>query len=343
MIWLTQVLIVLIAPPRITHVDDRSDNIRQAVNSALELLHVPQHKRKVLLVRIDAVRVHKRAQGAGGLVGGLVYVAAGVHLVWVCRLPEHAQERLGNHLAVQGHNPSPVVQLGEVLVDLLLLLEEVVGEGDPPVDLVQARLDIVYHGEPLRADEVQEDLCRHTDWGRRVARFLEVEVVRSFCPVYEIFEEVIAGRCRFFWGRFPNGRYLCPVPILEPQGVPRLDGWVQQQDTVCDAVLLLRRLYPARRSAPSESHLGLFLIVLVPEVVAVEITIQSSENIELFGIFDAISEELIVEKVPCPHVAKLKPILASGNYVEIGWITPPVACSNARLAKFLEISEYELR
>lgn len=197
--WLTQILVVLIAPPRITHINHRGDNICQAVNPALELLHIPQHKRKVLLVRIDAVSVHQRAQGAGRLVGWLVDIAAGVHPVRVRRLSEDAQERLGDHLAVERYHPPPVVQLSEVLVDLLLLLEEIVREGDTPVNLVQTCLDVVYHGEPLRADEVQKDLRRDTDRGRRVAGFPEVEVVRPFCPVYEILEEVVAGRLRVFW------------------------------------------------------------------------------------------------------------------------------------------------
>ena len=72
----------------------------------------------------------------------------------------------------------------------------------------------------------------------------------------------------------------------------------------------------------------LFLVVFVPEVVAVEIAIQSAKDIELFRLLDAVCEELAAEKVPRPHEPELKPVLAPGNYVEIGWITPPVTCHN---------------
>src|SRR3954471_24712285 len=93
------------------------------------------------------------------------------------RLPAHAPECLGNHLAVQWNDPSPVVQFRQVLIYLLLLLEEVVGEGYAPVDLVQTGLDVVDHGKPFIADEVQEDLGWKTDRGRGITGLLEVEGV----------------------------------------------------------------------------------------------------------------------------------------------------------------------
>jgi hypothetical protein len=48
-------------------------------------------------------------------------------------------------------------------VDGRALLEKMLWEGNFPINLAQASLDVVGHGEPLGAHKVKKNLHRHVD------------------------------------------------------------------------------------------------------------------------------------------------------------------------------------
>lgn len=77
----------------------------------------------------------------------------------VGRLAEDVDERLGDHLAVHGHRAPPEGQPAGHLVDTGAV-PPVAGLGQLPVDLAQARLDVVRDHEPLGADEVEQGAHR---------------------------------------------------------------------------------------------------------------------------------------------------------------------------------------
>ena len=134
-------------PSRVNNADSGCDYRGQPVDAALILFHLREYKAEFNSEWVQG-------GGSGEQTGGVVSLRgrAEVSSSWSL---EKSCLRLDDHLAVLRYQATPGVQLVENDIDLDLS-EELLGMRNFPVDLGEASLDVLAHGEPFGRGEAQE-------------------------------------------------------------------------------------------------------------------------------------------------------------------------------------------